>query len=95
MRFAGMKLFIISGRVWDFTRLALQQVFTVKCTGSSDEVVLPLSLLRLALGYAFAVILLQIYLDKEEYADLALDFILPWNSRPPILNLAWVDLWGF
>jgi hypothetical protein len=53
------------------------------------------SLLGFALGYSIMVFLLQIFLDMEEYADLALDFVLPWNYRWQNPNPAWSEWWGF
>jgi hypothetical protein len=35
--------------------------------------------------------LLQIFLDMEEYADLALDFVLPWNHRWQVPMPAWSE----
>ncbi|PWI64586.1 hypothetical protein PCL_09516 [Purpureocillium lilacinum] len=51
-----------------------------------------LLLLTLALAFAYSVLifLLQIFLDVEECADLALDFVLPWNYRWQVPNPSWL-----
>ena len=48
-------------------------------------------LVVVSFGYSLSVFLLQIFLDMEEYADLALDFVLPWNHRWQVPNPAWSE----
>ncbi len=48
-------------------------------------------LIAVSFVYSFLVFLLQIFLDVEEYADLALDFVLPWNHRWQLPKPAWSD----
>lgn len=48
-------------------------------------------LVVISAAYSFLVFLLQIFLDMEEYADLALDFVLPWNYRWQIPRPAWSE----
>ncbi|KAH7389683.1 hypothetical protein DE146DRAFT_173904 [Phaeosphaeria sp. MPI-PUGE-AT-0046c] len=55
--------------------------------------VMPWVFLILSCGYAMLVFLLQIFMDMEELADLALDFVLPWNHRWQIPNPDWLEWW--
>jgi hypothetical protein len=48
-------------------------------------------LVVISFGYSLLVFLLQIFLDMEEYADLALDFVLPWNHRWQVPMPAWSE----
>jgi len=48
-------------------------------------------LVVISFGYSLLVFLLQIFLDMEEYADLALDFVLPWNHRWQVPVPAWSE----
>ncbi len=45
------------------------------------------------IGYAISVFLWQIFLDMEEYADLALDFVFPWNYRWMQPAPGWLGWW--
>lgn len=53
-----------------------------------------LCLIALFLAFLFSllVFILQTFLDMEEYADLALDFVLPWNYRWQIRDPSWSEL---
>ena len=51
-------------------------------------------LLALILGYAIIVFLIHIFVDMEEYADLALNFVLPWNFRWQEPGPKWPSWWG-
>jgi hypothetical protein len=55
--------------------------------------VLPSLFVGFASCYAISIFFLQIFLDKEEFADLALDFVLPWNYRWQIPDPAWTQWW--
>jgi hypothetical protein len=56
--------------------------------------VLPTIFIAFASCYAVSIFFLQIFLDKEEFADLALDFVLPWNYRWQIPDPVWTQWWG-
>jgi hypothetical protein len=55
--------------------------------------ILPWAFLIFSFNYAILVFLLQIFMDMEERADLALNFVFPWNYRWQIPNCGWLDLW--
>ena len=48
-------------------------------------------LVVISAAYSFLVFLLRMFLDMEGYADLALDFVLPWNYRWQIPRPAWSE----
>lgn len=56
--------------------------------------ILPRALLATSFIYAVLVFLLQIFVDVEEYADLALDFVLPWNFRWQLPSPDWTQWWS-
>jgi hypothetical protein len=50
--------------------------------------------LILAFTYSVLAFLLQIFLDMKEYADFALEFVLPWNYRWQVPSPLWSKWWG-
>ncbi|CAI6334248.1 unnamed protein product [Periconia digitata] len=55
---------------------------------------MPWIFISIASGYTILVCLLQIFMDMEECADLALDFVLPWNARWQVQSPRWAQWWG-